>query len=310
MEYGPASLRAWSWCRRHGRAYVIFSDCTPQINALLSPAQLRLHRWLARRADGVIAVSSAGRERLLAFGVPPERITVALQSGDLEPVRSAASTAPAAGTGPAAGGRQRRPAGARQELRDADRGVLAAGPSAGAVRLEIAGTGFARAPAAGAGARLGVPVRFHGASRPPRCPGSTRSADIFALVSTYEPFGVAIREAAAAGLPIVCSRTAGAAGDIAVDGRNAVLVDPARPDEVAAALARLIADASLRERMGAESRAMTRRLDGRPRPVPGVDAFGAAVLAAIRASAGSTSSRRRRTWLQAVGLSCSRAARA
>ena len=50
---------------------------------------------------------------------------------------------------------------------------------------------------------------------------------MLALVSTYEPFGVALREGAAAGLPLICSVRAGAAGDVAVDGENALLVDPA-----------------------------------------------------------------------------------
>ena len=29
-EYGAASLQALAWCRRHRRAYVIFTECTPK----------------------------------------------------------------------------------------------------------------------------------------------------------------------------------------------------------------------------------------------------------------------------------------
>ena len=58
-----------------------------------------------------------------------------------------------------------------------------------------------------------------------------RVADVYALISTYEPFGVAVREAAAAGLPIVCTRTAGAAGTSPIDGRNALLVNPYNVDD-------------------------------------------------------------------------------
>ncbi|MBV9603900.1 MAG: glycosyltransferase family 4 protein, partial [Solirubrobacterales bacterium] len=113
-------------------------------------------------------------------------------------------------------------------------------------------------------------------------------------VSTYEPFGVAVREAAAAGLPIVCSRVAGAAGDVAIEGRNAILVDPRDPEEVAGALQRLVADPALRARMGAESRAIDRETDGVE-----VNAFVEAVSKAASryspSSAGSTSSRSRAT---------------
>src|ERR1700760_1491067 len=66
-EYGPASLRAFAWCRRHKRAFVIFTECTPGIDPLLPPWQLRLHRWMGGRSDGFITASSAARARLLAF---------------------------------------------------------------------------------------------------------------------------------------------------------------------------------------------------------------------------------------------------
>ena len=126
-------------------------------------------------------------------------------------------------------------------------------------------------------------------------PGLYASADVYALISTYEPFGVAVREAVAAGLPIVCSRTAGAAGDVAVDGRNSLLVDPHDVDTVAVALARLAGDPDLRRSMGAESRAIDRETDGIE-----VEAFAEAVTAAATrryspSSDGSTSARSRAT---------------
>ena len=122
-EYGPASLRVFNWCRRHKRAYVIFTECTPGIDPMLPRWQLALHRWLGGRADGFIATSSAARARLLAFGVPEDRIAVALQAADVEPFRAAAARRRAhAGATPerrrrAGPGHQRRPARPGQELR-------------------------------------------------------------------------------------------------------------------------------------------------------------------------------------------------
>ena len=98
---------------------------------------------------------------------------------------------------------------------------------------------------------------------------------MYALISTYEPFGVAVREAAAAGLPIICTKTAGAAGDVAIEGRNALLVNPYSVEEVAGALERLVSDADLRRRMGDESRAIDRETDGSE-----VDAFADVVVKA------------------------------
>lgn len=275
-EYGPASLRAMWWCRHHRRAFLVFTDCTPQIDALLSPPQLRLHRWVARHADGVIAVSSAGRERLRAFGVAPERITVALQSGDLEPVRAAVSSPRSDG---------RRPLTVLSVGRlvpDKNFATLIeafarAGLSPDQVRLDIAGSGFLESELRTLAEGLAVPVHFHGHVPPGDMPRLYAAADVFALVSTYEPFGVAIREAVAGGLPIICNRDAGAAGDIAIAGRNAILVDPDRVQEVSTALAQLVSDDALRRRMGAESRAIDEATDHRD-----VGPYAEAVLTAVR----------------------------
>jgi glycosyltransferase involved in cell wall biosynthesis len=160
--------------------------------------------------------------------------------------------------------------------------------------LEIVGTGFLEDALKQLASRLEVPVRFRGHVPPAELPSLYAEADTYALISTYEPFGVAIREAAAAGLPIICSRVAGAAGDVAIEGRNALLVDPADVEDVAAALLRLASDSELRSRMSSESRAIDRETDGVE-----VDAFVEAVSAAASrysaSRAGSTSAAIRAT---------------
>ncbi len=83
-------------------------------------------------------------------------------------------------------------------------------------------------------------------------------ADVFALLSRHEPWGVVVNEAAASGLPLVLSDRVGAAYDLLRDGENGFLV-PA--DDVAAAadaLRKLAADPDLRRRMGERSRELVR----------------------------------------------------
>jgi glycosyltransferase involved in cell wall biosynthesis len=274
-EYGLASLRALNWCRRNKRAYVIFTECTPGIDSMLPPWQLGLHRRLGRHADGLISTSSAARARLLAFGIPDDRIVVALQAADVEPFRAVVAS------------RTRAAAGTPVNVLSAGRLVpdknfatlIEAFSRIGSeATLEIVGTGFLEDELKQLAVRLGVSVRFPGHVPPSQMPSLYAAADVYALVSTYEPFGVAVREAAAAGLPIICSKTAGAAGDVAIDGRNALLVNPYDVDDIAQALERLVADADLRHRMGAESRAIDLETDGSE-----VDAFIDAVLrAAVR----------------------------
>ena len=286
-EYGLASLRTLAWCRYHRRSYVIFTECTPQIDSMLPRWQLELHRRLARHADAVIAASSAARQRLRAFGVPDERIHVALQAADVERFR-ATERSQHEGFRVVSVGRLV-PDKNFATLIEAFARIGAPG------ELEIIGTGFLRDELERLARRLGVPVDFRGHVPPDELAQAYASADVYALISTYEPFGVALREAAAAGLPLVCSRTAGAAGDIAIAGRNALLVDPADTGAVAGALARLASDPDLRARMGAESHAIDRETDGVE-----VDAFVAALVAASArryspSRAGSTSARIRAT---------------
>ncbi len=75
---------------------------------------------------------------------------------------------------------------------------------------------------------------------------------LFAVVPSIwpEPFGLVALEAAAAGKPVIASRIGGLR-DIVVDGETGLLVTPGDSGALRAALARLIADPGLRERMGA-----------------------------------------------------------
>jgi len=80
------------------------------------------------------------------------------------------------------------------------------------------------------------------------------AADCFVFPSLYEGFGRALLEAMAAGLPTVTT-SVGAALDLVDDGRNALLVPCADAAALAAATARLLDDAELRERLGHAARA-------------------------------------------------------
>jgi glycosyltransferase involved in cell wall biosynthesis len=69
---------------------------------------------------------------------------------------------------------------------------------------------------------------------------------------------------------------AGAAGDVAVDGENALLVDPTDRRAIATALGRVVRDGDLRARLAAGSLAVTER-----HPLEAdADAFERAVLRA------------------------------
>jgi len=256
-EYGPATWRARAWCRRRGKRLVIMSELTPWSDPMLSGLQRFVHRRLASRVDGFVVFSSQGVERLTAMGVPRERVEVSIQSADLERARSGRAASPA-GVEPV------RVLSVGRLVPDKNfvslvEAFAAADFSPGEAELELCGTGPLDVDLSALAEQLGVPLRLHGYVPPERLPDLYRSADVLALVSTYEPFGVTVREAAAAGLPLICSERAGAAGDVAVEGENALLVDPTDRRAIASALGRLVRDRELRARLAAGSLAVTER---------------------------------------------------
>jgi glycosyltransferase involved in cell wall biosynthesis len=108
--------------------------------------------------------------------------------------------------------------------------------------------------------RLAGRVRFLGEVDGPVLAACYRRADLFALASCHEGYGMAAAEALAHGLPVVATR-AGALADTVPTGAG-LRVRPGSVGELAAALRRVIADPSLRRRLAAGARRSRRRLPG------------------------------------------------
>jgi glycosyltransferase involved in cell wall biosynthesis len=220
-----------------------------------------------------VAVSSRARERLLGLGVSPHAIELSLQSADLEPIHAALRS----GDPPSPGSPVRLLTVGRlvpdKNLARLLEALALAGVSA---ELHIHGVGPLEPELREAAQRLGVAAVFHGFSTTVEMARAYAGADVFALVSTFEPFGVAVREAVAAGLPLLCSRRVGAVDDLALDGGNAILIDPEDVGAIASGLGRLCDDVALRERLAAGSR----KVDGENALERDVDAFAEAILRA------------------------------
>jgi D-inositol-3-phosphate glycosyltransferase len=124
--------------------------------------------------------------------------------------------------------------------------VVAGGPPAGMLADDPVGARLLRLARS-----EGVADRVHLRGQIPRdrLPALYRSADAVACVPWYEPFGIVPLEAMACGVPVIAS-TVGGLIDTVVDGATGVHVPPRRPDRVAEALRRLVADADLRRSLG------------------------------------------------------------
>lgn len=108
-----------------------------------------------------------------------------------------------------------------------------------------------------------IPVTFLGMIDNTDLETFYQRADIFALTSinhekSVEGFGQVYLEASAFGLPVVAHDVGGVSEAVA-DGQTGILVNPADPDGLTQAFARLINDPGLRRRLGEAGRSWARR---------------------------------------------------
>jgi glycosyltransferase involved in cell wall biosynthesis len=104
-------------------------------------------------------------------------------------------------------------------------------------------------------------VTMHGFLQPPQVAELMRASSCLALTSRIEPYGVVVHEAAAAGLPILCSDFAGAVPGLLQDGYNGWVVPAGDGPRWAEALGRMSALAPDRlASMSEVSRALATRL--------------------------------------------------
>jgi phosphatidylinositol alpha-mannosyltransferase len=110
-----------------------------------------------------------------------------------------------------------------------------------------------------------------------------RTADVFASPATGgESFGIVLLEAMAAGTPIVCSDIHGYKG-VVRRGREALLVPPHSPRELAVAIDKLLSDPGLREQMGAAGQARAQEFSW-PRVTAKVDEYYGFVIRRLAAA--------------------------
>ncbi len=113
--------------------------------------------------------------------------------------------------------------------------LIGDGPNADQVRREIARLGLERVVVT-AGVRRDVPRLM-------------RSADLFALLPAWEPFGMVFAEAGAVGLPVVGTRVDGVPEAVA-DGESGLLVEPGNVQAAADAVLRIAGEPALAARLG------------------------------------------------------------
>ena len=216
------------------------------------PVRIRMERALARDVDRIVATCTDEVGELVRLGAARNRITVVPSGVDVDQFRP---------DGPVAerGDRPRVLCIGRLVPRKGFDTVLRALVGVPEAELIIAGGPAADELAGDPEAarltrlaeRFGVAdrVRLVGAVARPDVPALLRSADLVVCTPWYEPFGIVPLEAMACGVPVVASAVGGFL-DTVVDGATGTLVPPRRPDRLAAAMRRLLAEPFWREAYG------------------------------------------------------------
>jgi glycosyltransferase involved in cell wall biosynthesis len=211
----------------------------------------RLERYLARRADAVVALSGYSRGRLEAAGCPADRIHLILSApAPARVVGAAGACNPAAARPFTAGMMARFTAEKRQDMVVAAAATLARGGEP--VPVLLAGEGPTRET-------VSAQVRDLGMGSLVRFPGYLATATFLEAVdavvhcSRCENRPYAVMEAMSRGIPVVASRVGGLP-ELVEDGRTGILVEPDDVAAVAAALRRLQADPAERARLGKAGR--------------------------------------------------------
>jgi glycosyltransferase involved in cell wall biosynthesis len=128
--------------------------------------------------------------------------------------------------------------------------------------LALAGQGAARKQLEALATSLGVSDRLHfvGELAPDRIGAFLRALNVFVFPSHAETFGLAVVEAAQAGVPAIANDLHILHEVLAVDGTPcALFVDANDPAAFAAAVRKLLADADLRADLSARGAGLTRR---------------------------------------------------
>jgi len=227
----------------------------------------RRHRLLQRlgwsRVDRILSVSTRLAERMAhEVGFPPDRIRTIHNGVDLSRFQARISRQDARGRlglaldAPVVGAVGRLvPVKDHATLVDA---IARLDRDGVRPTLAIAGDGPVRPAIEERAAALGIGDRVRLLGHREDIDVVFAALDVFVLSSVSEGLNNTILEAMAAGLPVVATRVGGA-DEMVLDGSTGLLVAPGSPEQLAAALGRLLTDPAMAAAMGQAGRLRAER---------------------------------------------------
>jgi glycosyltransferase involved in cell wall biosynthesis len=243
-------------CQVPDRSYAFL----PQPLTTISPQNVYRNRIAAASMRFIVTVSTSLGQRFCQYsGVPVEKLRIIGYGADLRAVDRVTPDEASA---------LRRQLGFRAddivvgsvgrlvEQKDYPTQLTAFALAAARVsnlRMAIAGDGPLRSTLERMARDLAIDDRVTFLGNCDYVPRLLRSVDVFVLSSRFEPFGVALLEAKAAGLPIVATAV-NEIPDIVADGESGLLTQPHDATTMAGLFIKLAEDRDWRARLGARAR--------------------------------------------------------
>lgn len=225
-----------------------FYDAYQVIYTLLN---IGCEKWAFRHAEVIVPVSHTVAAEVRALGIGPAQVQVIHNGVDVDEFTPGTPERARFGL-PSAPFMLLFAGDLRMSRKNLDTVLHALAHTSANVHLAVAGI-LHNSPYPALVASLGLTERVHFTDMVMDMPALMRSVDAFVFPSRYEPMGLVLLEALAAGLPVITVRTAGGA-EVISPRSGIVLDDPNDAVALAAAIERLAGDPEYAHRLGQAAR--------------------------------------------------------
>jgi glycosyltransferase involved in cell wall biosynthesis len=230
----PTYLFAFAWAVLHGVPHVAMTDGTAQSEKALSWLHRFVRRIVFARSASFVGACEGSRELFRQYGVPEKRIHLSQLCTDNDRFSRPGSAASADFIFCGRFVSHKRPLFAMEVAKEVAKRL------GRRTMIDFVGSGAMEPEMRDYAAQIAdfVDTRFHGYVTQDELPSRYADARIFLFPSEWDPWGVVANEACAAGLPVIVSPHAGAAGELVLDGSNGYIreLDVAQWTEAAVGL--------------------------------------------------------------------------
>ena len=220
-EYNPIAVRCLIWCKCHRKKYISLTDGTLYSERNINLIQRITRKIIIEKCDAAIASSTKAKEKLLKWGLNPNKIFISLLTVDVNKVRIIRHV-------PEQG--RLLYIGSMIERKGLDLLVSALRYVDEDFQLRIVGNGtdkeIEELKIRIKNANLEDNVIFCGYKEGQELLEEYQKAQVFVLPTREDCFGLVLLEALCAEVPIISSKYADGAHDVIDEGKNGMLIDP------------------------------------------------------------------------------------